>query len=457
MFLKKNRGNIVAQFTVLLIIAVIMITIVSFFGVRVMSIFFPDPDKSSLQSFEMVNIVINGVMTSNFEYESETLGIYMAKNYEMVLFYEPTLKCNNDVYYTPKDCGNLKCICLYDDDPVKNKERKRDKNVVKCHTFKEDVHKININPKYFNLNDGVCSRDSSKKYSSLIIAKRKAPETVAPEEKGKEYLYIMNDIEANRQLDSGWSINRCSPEPGNINGICSDKTGNSIFIPSTDDEASQILEHCKVSENVPYKSTHVFCELQKTGNCVVKCADGDVTKKCHATGGYNFCSDFNRDRGVNNEKYVDLANNFESYWMCARDADYCDLGCEISSWKTYTCKNSNNGAATGTSCTLPSDCGAKFLADTGVLKDFLQSYDDSKQECIDFVDQNFFKDNIILECKASDIECKSFVLNKRAECSLKYINDGDIYWITYYDSGCDLEVKKLFDTARFCMDKPSNP
>jgi hypothetical protein len=454
-----KRGNIVAQFAVLLVIAVIMIFIVTSFGAKLWSAFFPSGDKSALNSFETVNTMINAVMASPYHYESNIVGIYMAKNYEMVFYYSQALSCHdvrmigyNDVrqvdasrtYYAPSECtskdtGQFKqCICLYDDDPVYNNEKRKDRRVIRCKTFDKDLA---INHRYFELNQGLCLKDSKDKYSSLIIAKNVTSD-------GKHELMILSDTDANRKLNEEWNVPMCA-DTGNIGGICMGVRDGTI-INVDEKNFGLIYSYCSNLEGKAYKTTSVKCIYDKSqNNCKIDCSIGDISGKCGTT--YTSCSDFNKDPGI--VQHIDKYQNYGNYQACAEDSKYCGLGCGADYWEPYICLNTPSGEMDKT-CELPQGCAYDTLMPTGMLRKFLKSYDESKPECKQFVEQKFLKTKgKILDCKAEkEFDCTIFAINKKTECDIKYLVDGSIYWITSYDVKCESEVLQLFDYAYFCND-----
>jgi hypothetical protein len=156
---------------------------------------------------------------------------------------------------------------------------------------------------------------------------------------------------------------------------------------------------------------------------------------------------------------MDPEKDYENYYMCIKDADFCGVGCTQSEWEAYICKSSSDGSSTkepSSGCELPAGCKAEMLWETGKLSYFLKSYDENNDDCKKFVDEKYYPvKSKIMQCKVEDIDCEKFVISKKAECALKYLNNGDIYWITYYDAACDTEVNNLFSIAQFCTEKPT--
>ncbi|MGV8172509.1 MAG: hypothetical protein ACP5OA_07505 [Candidatus Woesearchaeota archaeon] len=452
---------IVAQFAVLLVIAVIMIFIVTAFGAKIWSSIFPSDDKSTLKSFETLYTTINMISQSPLDYDSITLGTYLAKNYEVIYFNEPVLQCEKQQtyttggmvptsntytvtkeYYMPTECEpNKQCICLYDDDPVDN-EDKRNKNVVKCRSMTETM---NIDPGYFILNRGVCYPDMTK-WNELIIAKNST--------NNGNYLFILEDNEVNRKLDAEWNSKRCPADTDSNGvvtlGICYDAKDGTIIIPETDDELDRIYQFCY---GQGFKSTSVKCTYEATGNCQIECDISDVNSKCGIT--YTKCSDFNKGIGVVN--YINAIDDRELFLLCEKDMQYyCNLGCEISDWDTYICMNTIDGSISSTACNaLPIGCNEERLADRGTLNKFIKSYDITNDDCRIYMEQNFYLDkHKILACKQQDMnsECVNFVNTRKGEtdCNLKFLSVYNNYWITYYNPNCEYEVKELFSEAYFC-------
>ena len=193
--------------------------------------------------------------------------------------------------------------------------------------------RMDIDLKYFVLNNGACDIDI-KKYNSLIIAKNRTS--------SGNYLYVLEDNEANRNLDIEWGTAIC-PTDG---GICSGARDGMIVYYT---EENGLFEHCL---DQGYKSTYAMCEYQANKNCQVECRAGDVTNKCGTT--YVECTDFNTGSGITD--YINMVDDRESYILCDNDPDYCNLGCQKETWMPYICRNSVDGSIKSACNSPPAGC-----------------------------------------------------------------------------------------------------
>jgi hypothetical protein len=152
--------------------------------------------------------------------------------------------------------------------------------------------------------------------------------------------------------------------------------------------------------------------------------------------------------------------------MCANDKDYCNLGCQINQWTVYISNDVNSPDGTVLYSVIDANtnlqnCNIKYVDGfQGKYGRFLSSYDTSKQSCVDEINKYFYPDaSTMLACKSTKADCQNFINARKKDCSLKYLDDGNTYWITYYDkknSACDTDIMKLFGTAYFCSSK-ANP
>jgi hypothetical protein len=475
MFLDTKKGNIVAQFVVLIVIAVIMIFVVTAFGAKIWSSFFPNEDKSSLSSFEALFSVIEAKSVSEAQYDSTILNIYLKKDYNIAFFTDGKANCAETHWYgptvtifnAPSECETGKqCLCLYDGELNRNRG-KEDKNLVKCHTIAKTMK---IDRDYFYLNNGICG--SPDRYNSYIIAKRIV--TTTP------YLYVLPDNEGNRTLDEKWKIPMCNT-PSDRGSLCLGKSDESVVTFNDDINMTMLYDYCK-KENII--STSIKCKYYDgtTGadvrGCKLDCDYGSIT---HET--LRSCSNFNKNFGPNNEKYVSKNQNYRYYYMCDHDADYYKNGCDISQWNVYICKASVDGAqnddcypydladmceaSDGTNipdCYVTKEywitvCDIEYANADGLYSTdgkFIISYNINNANCKAYMDKNYYTNKgTVYACKSDIQGCRTFITTNKDSCSLKYMSANDNYWITYYDSKCDSQVKNLFEIAYFCTE--SNP
>ena len=494
--LKTKKGNLVAQFVVLIIIAVILIFVVTSFGAKIWQAFFPNADKSTIKSFDAIFNVINTKAISTLDHDSTTMNTYLKDDYR-IIFFESTgrLDCKIDywgspalaTYYAPKVCTPGKqCLCLYKKPPTiaaSNDMKAREQNLVKCYSFKDP---INIDDKYFDLNKVTCTTTKPIPYSSYIFVEQK----IYPAK--KSFVYVIEDNDANKIQDAKWAIPACHTTDSS--NPCYGKNDGDIVKGIDQTSFDNIYKYCQNREGVAYKSTSVQCVYSQGGDdCDVKCAPGDVTPFCGSGKKYSLCEDYNTltDNMASGfaVNYISQDEDYASYAMCEFDNKFCTVsgnsGCHISTWDVYACRDSPTGtiSATGGDCSPPwpyaelgldgVDCKIKYLADLDkkILTDsgylsFITSYDDSNSKCSAYMKKYFFDKQSIMKCKAGmNTQCDAFVQNKKKmlssnyDCDLKFIQNGQSYWLTHYDSSnaqCDKDVKALFTTVSLCKTKTLN-
>jgi len=458
MFLKGKKGDIVLMQIILIIIAVIMIFVVSSFGAKIWSTFFPNDDKSSVKSFSALYYIINAEAVSPLDYEMSPIGIYLKKGYYIAFFDGPTLKCSRTEtyvmgtttsstttstleYHMPSTCiPGKQCLCLYSDSP-ELKESKKDKSVIECDSIN---NKFNIDPTYFDLNNNLCT-GSNMDYQGYLIIK-----TV---NNTKPYVYVLKDTDDNRKESATWSVPVCTND---ASSLCYGKKDGSVVTLNDDAGLKSIYNTC-IKDPAKYKSTSVQCTyVADKRTCRVNCSYGDVTAKCGTD--YGSCEDFNQLDGI--AKYISKDTDYQYYYMCNNDKDYCNHGCQVYPWEVYIIKDAGSSDGSAMYNTLDPEtqknCNLKYIDDIeGKYGRFLSSYNTSNPSCVDAINKVFYPDTRrMLACKSDALSCENFVTAKRTDCSIKYLSDGDKIWITYYDLTCDAEVKGLFSEAYFCASSP---
>jgi len=493
MFLKPKKGNLVAQFVVLLVIAAILIFVVSSFGAKIWQAFFPSADKSTMKSFDAVFNMINTKGVSLQDYDSTNMNIYLKDGYKIIFFDDGKLECRNQhwgmpimaTYYAPKECtSGEQCICLYKKVPAVAPEtdtKEREKNLVRCYSFQ---NRINIDTTYFDLNRIVCNAKDIDPYGSYIFIKRQ----VYPENKG--YIYVLESNDTNNALDANWSIPVC--KTSDLSNPCYGKRNEDVIEATDQASFDKIYSYCSNSQNnngVSYKSLGVLCEYPQGGtDCKTDCRQDDVASLCGTT--YSKCEDYNNLQGHMRDStsrddfftatYIN-EDDFKNYIMCNNDRSFCNvgnsLGCNIVTLDVYAshnyisggCKNTAKGDAVVNDC-LPSastaadlegvDCKIEFLKDSSgdIIESnnfvtFITSYNTNNIKCKAYINTYFYDKQSIMTCKDSKTdECKIFIESKD-NCQLRFIADGQNYWLTHYDSSnpdCSTKVKALFTTFSTC-------
>jgi len=487
MFLKPKKGNLVAQFVVLLVVAVILIFVVSSFGAKIWQAFFPSADKSTIKSFDSVFNVFNAKAASQQDYDSTTINIYLKDGYRIIFFDGEKLECLHDHWYgptigtayAPKECTKGKqCMCLYKKMPSLKQQstdmKDRESNLVKCYSFENH---INIELKNFDFNNIACNNKDTDSYGSYMFIKRTIYPPILPEK--KDYVYVIEDNDANRALDADWSIPVCKTTDSS--NPCYGKRNGDTVEATDQNSLGKIDRYCKTKDkDITYKSTSVKCEYLEGGtDCDTNCKDSDVTDQCNVT--YSTCEDYNQlisSMGFNlNVEYISADEEYKYYGMCKFDATFCDIGkspggqsvgCGIADWNIYACKDSKTGATeTNTDCAPPyttvsgledTDCKVELLKNldettlyTGVFVGYIASYDTTNKKCNDYMIDKFYDKQPVMVCKKdmSDM-CQKYIKDKEKTCKLKFIAYGQDYWLMHYDSTCEKDVKELFASVSFC-------
>jgi len=477
MFLKQKKGStIVVVIFVLLIVSVIMITYGSVFMAKLIGLFFPNGDKSTLKSFDSVFTVISAKSASLEDYDATTLNIYLRGNYQILVFED------NEVYSvsqtkipTPKLCEKDKmCVCLYKDMPVLDG---KDKNLIKCNNID---HKLTFDSQWQAVN-GVIGL-TAKPYKSYIFIKYVNYSWSTP----KSYLYILEDNEANQAISEELSIPVCKTK--DPNDLCFGKKKGDAVEAKDSTSLSKIYNFCQPKDGSKYKALGVLCDYPPTENdCKPDCTSHETTTFCSK---YSSCEDFNQLKkditSSTNIKYMtqEDTENFQQYSLCTMDTNFCDVnngaGCTADTLKIYACKNSDSGAAEdpnptdsidniNTNCLLPSsttipelgsaNCNVNFLKysgnkiqiyDRNLQTSFITSYDTSNEKCKAYMTDHFYDTTTLMTCKqGKDAECQKFIAEKN--CEIKFIREGN--WLTHYsmtDDTCKNKITDLFTTVSLC-------
>jgi len=488
---RNVKGNLIAQFVVLLVVAVILILVVTSFGAKIWSAFFPNSDKSTVKSFDMVYQVLNLKSISEKDYDYTPLNVYMKENYRMLFFKESLLNCGEKTtqitagddtvqtytgtsevtYYRPTTCEDQQCLCLYKDEPSKILKEK-DRYVVKCYQV---MKKINIDPKLFQLNYKVCQAGTNTQVSSgsssgtdtaygsyLFIKYNKYdPDT----KELTPYVYVLLDTDANRKINEDLSIPRCHKSSDPLSALCIGEKEGTIITAEKEgeiDTLNTIYEGCK---NNNLKSTSITCTFNNNDNqeCIASCIAGDESSKC--TTKYKTCGGYNQIPGLSGLNYISPTYDYKYTYMCENNANYCDFatGCQIHSLLIYAYKSDPSGGFDPKNnpdlATQITSCNAYYniALETRTHKRFYTSYNTTNEEC-----NNLFKDKFyespqqIMACAPDNLDkCKTFIDDKTTECELKFIKQSPNYWLTSYNTNTCPEIEEMFIPVNFCVDTPA--
>jgi len=152
MFLKKSKGDMVVQFVVLLVAAIIMIFFITSYAAKIWGAFFPSDDKSTTKSLDTFYSLVESKAASPLDYEMTPYTVYIKKGYCMEFFDKPVVDDNTVKEYAPSGCYDKsnqfqQCICLYNGFPSYT-ESKKEKNVMNCVTLQAPV---NIDSSFFDI------------------------------------------------------------------------------------------------------------------------------------------------------------------------------------------------------------------------------------------------------------------------------------------------------------------
>ncbi|HYD03029.1 MAG TPA: hypothetical protein VEC16_01905 [Alphaproteobacteria bacterium] len=473
MFLGRKNGDITLQQLVLIVVAVIMIIIVTSFGSKVWASFFPSADKSTEDSFNTFASVINAKSATPLSYDMTPLTLYLSEGYCMIYFYGgpstdfisvdgtspssagtggASYTTVENKYYRPSICNGEPCICLYDGRPEKDQEN-RNENVVSC---KPIAKPVNINYAYYDFRGIICGTHvDTTRYRPLLIIRY----TESSASTNKNFIYILNDTNTNRELHKKWSVPICTSDKQNL---CYGKRDDEIVRFTTGSELDRVRQYCGNVADKNYLSTGVKCLYDpKDRSCNVDCSAGDIKSECGTT--YKTCSDFNKIAGV--EKYLstDESNvNYQYYHMCLNNQNYCNLNpaCGVTSWDAYIKLDSLDGSVKNTDDIFTEDiktkCSIKFLTILDSKYDYyLLSYNTNEQNCVEYFKEKFSQGkNTFMACKqGNNANCKTFITQNTEKCGLKFVYKGDHHWITYHndEEGCSKEIEKNFEIAYKCV------
>jgi hypothetical protein len=501
---QNKKANLIAQFVVLLVIAVILILVVTSFGVKIWSSFFPNSDISTLKSFEMLYQVINAKsVATDIDYDYTPINIYMKENYRILFFEKDKLNCGQlsilvisggtagatvtsstpteIIYNRPTTCEDEQCICLYKNEPSQI-EKDRDKYVVKCHKLTRNIDFEPLTPptnldahKLFEINDKSCevvtglrtaSATTNTEYSSYLIIKYNEYEDTG---KSTPRVFILEDSEDNRRLNNELSIPRCSVSTDPLISMCNGKIDGVIIEPNEQEKLDIISKECETTQTK--KSTGIECKFTNdkiNRICSVNCIDESSTIcKNINSDNKDKCEIYNQLEGVYDLKYITKEYNYKYTYMCLNDAKYCNAitpnTCEVIPLEVYADPKDSEGGYTPKSNLEPGSKEAKIqscIGDKFIIKGnkwFVKSYDATNSDC----DENlikiyFYPKRQVYACNPENIQkCKQTIdENTGINCELRYIKDANKYWITYYkdDETCldTLTDKTIFLPVNLC-------
>ncbi len=477
---------------VVIIIAVIMITAGSAFTAKLLGLFYPNGDKSTLKSFNTIFSVLSAKSVSTQDYDATTLNIYLRNKYQILIFEDKELySVSNAKVYAPSICERGKmCLCLYKDKPAVGGEKDKetsDENLVKCNVIEK---KLDMDSKWADIN-GVVSL-TAKPYKSYIFIKYVNYSGSTP----KSYLYVLEDNATNQEISKELSVPVCKTK--NQNDLCfGKKNGESVEANDTT-SLSKIYAFCQNKEVPKYKALGVMCEYPPVEtDCQPECDYHETRDFCDK---YSNCESFNRlKRDITSSitiKYMtdEDTENFQQYSLCVQDVNFCDVndatGCSADTLKVYACKESNTGAADdpnlndnkdeiNENCLPPSNitipelgeanCGVNFLKYSGnkvqiyernLQTSFITLYDMNNEKCKAHMNTYFYDGVNLMVCKqGKDAECQDFIdgkdrwIRKGYDCELKVIPEGSSYWLTHYslvEDDCKKGITELFTNVSLC-------
>jgi hypothetical protein len=223
-----------------------------------------------------------------------------------------------------------------------------------------------------------------------------------------------------------------------------------------------------------YSTVEIKCIYDESKkNCKLDCDYGNVADECSTK--YKTCDGYNQLIGVSSEKY--LTTNIESKdykytYMCVNSKDYCSTGPECASYglNVYAYKNSESGVIPTQELNkiLPDSIKEKCLVERITIPSsstnyYLKSYNTGDEACRNHFEPLFYEQMGIHACiDGKSSECKRYMdetLPKlsdegyRNDYQLKYINTGDIYWITHISPERYEELKLRFEPISKCSIK----
>jgi hypothetical protein len=467
-FIKSKKGSdITLKQVVLMVFAVALILVVTGFGAKIWSSFFPSGDKSSVKSFDSIYSVISTPPLVKDQYYSTSMGIYVEKNHYIVFFpntNDDLYDCTSEYqattskrYYKPKVCNGKQCICLYLDKPVGTSEG-REKNVVRCHTFDQIW---SVTAKQFALNDKACSDKDILNYGSYLMVKHSDSKTEM------NNLLILDDTPENRLYVKDISRHICNdPSKVDESKLCLNKKDGDVLKPSTFEEFTAIHNAClwdgdSISAKCVYDTASSICKLD--------CSDKESTK-CNFD--YKQCKDYN-DIPSYGFEFINKDYSAGHYYMCTSPEYFCNFDCAIEPVMVYPSKCGWDADILGTrendakeiiSCDpnayseIRAKCDFKYSTVLPANR-YIVSYNTKDKDCTKFMDDNFYSQIKVLSCKpGSETSCAAFIksnVDGTKNCGIRFLQEGSRFVLLSYDTrpqGCTT-LKDWFIEADYCTAK----
>jgi hypothetical protein len=474
---KGNKGNLVMQFVILIIIAAMMIFVVTAFGAKIWEAFFPSADKATLKSFTTLHDLMQAKSLSNKDYDSTKINLYLKDDYKIVYFdaqktlYECGSVAQTKLYvYKPDKCPKDKsCLCLYKDIPATDEKKKND-NVARCEEFSDDfTNNVNLEDyELVDIKDNACQFYPEKQFQSLIVS----AETLESNGVKTKTMHIWLNNAENSAKDAELSRPLCT----NDGTICKGFRDGDIMGPPRDSTGAINYADAYIG-NIKYAEVNAECRKTDPSSTAyqAKCVYDVASKACYLDCANNnvdcsqitSCKDYNSYGDGTGIQYTTKSN--VAYSMCVGDPCNINKGekCITEDSSHYACvkSNSKTGEALGspdTDCVFPA-CDTRFMDVTG-LNNFVSSYNPStcnsdEQKAIDAY---FRKNDAMYVCKNdySSDECNAELdsINKIiGNCNFKKIQDIGGNIITGSKSNdCEDRLKTKYEPAYFCNDPNYN-
>jgi energy-coupling factor transporter ATP-binding protein EcfA2 len=329
----SRKGNLVLQFVVLLIITLIMIFVISAFGVKIFEGFFPSTDSSTTKSFTALYTAMNTKSLSTKNYDSVKLGTYIAKDHGIYFFDNSATGCIRGIVKIsrPTACdGKASCLCLLKG-PIEHSgtPADTDKYVKVCKDFNQT---FSINQDTLSLYNSGCGTSTTNQFYNIIIAHT-----------GEKTMVIMESNESSRKYDDEMKKLTCPTIADSVSPsyICSGKkdgeilTGKEVFDACSEYNKTWnvFVAECKYDTNKYPKRCELNCEKWKF-DCETMIPNSDTGCDAYNQGGIVRVNDqdykYLLEGNLNTDKSYGETSN---YFACNLDLEACQIskngnGCE---------------------------------------------------------------------------------------------------------------------------------
>lgn len=202
-----KKGNLLTEFFVKIVLALLMVGLLIWFTVAIWNALFPGEDAATLKSFESLADAIAAQGNKNTPASFVNTQIYFAdSSYKILLFdkeklnYSETWNVESLTYLKPSSCKGSTCLCLY---KGKLNPEDEDENVVRC-----KIYSSNVVFKRFDLTDSTgktINQRNHNKFYTVIIFQNKTGDSI---NEIQVILNLNNNSKQNQDTVKSWVSER---------------------------------------------------------------------------------------------------------------------------------------------------------------------------------------------------------------------------------------------------------